>query len=65
MKYKYDVSLSLQLIHLCALKTTEMIKQLFMYKQDIKTLHFLLKFTRIICTHVNKNCLTNKTVQIC
>ena len=31
MKDKYDVLLSLQLIHVCALKTTEMIKKLFMY----------------------------------
>ena len=27
IKHKYDVSLSLQLIHVCALKTTEMIKK--------------------------------------
>ena len=32
IKYKYDVSLSLQLIHVCAFNTTEMIKRLFMYK---------------------------------
>ena len=32
IKHKYDVSLSPQLIHVCALKTTEMIKKLFMYK---------------------------------
>ena len=28
IKHKYDVSLSLQLIHVCALKTTEMIKNI-------------------------------------
>ena len=32
IKHKSDVSLSLQFIHVCALKATEMIKKLFMYK---------------------------------
>ena len=32
IKHKYDVSWSIQLIHVCSLKTAEMIEMLFMYK---------------------------------
>ena len=52
IKHKYDVSLPLQLIHVCALKTTEMIYHFFIISIVFKT-------------HTWISCSDNETLYLC